>query len=154
MSQDLFNSNTLAKRKPPVLESLKRASWRMRDVPTRAENILWKEIRLKKLGGFRFRQQHVLGHYIADFYCHQAKLVVEVDGSSHENRKREDVARDSWMISMGIAVLRIRNEEVFENIEGVKEKILSILISTLKLQNEAFDISPPPGAGGTKRIGA
>ena len=109
---------------------MKQAAWRMREKPTRAEKVLWQELRLKKLGGFRFRQQHVIGTYIADFFCFQSKVVVEVDGGSHFGREFEDRQRDEWMASTGIRVLRFSNEEILGNIENVKQRILVALKST------------------------
>ena len=114
-------------RKGPIPTKLKFATWRMRDHPTWAENVLWEELRLKRLDGFRFRQQHVIGKCIADFYCHQAKLVIEVDGSSHDNRKVQDFYRDQFMKGLGLTILRVTNEEVLNSMETVKEKIRALL---------------------------
>ena len=107
-------------------EGLKAATWRMRDNPTFTEKTLWEKIRLKRLGGLRFRQQHIIGPYIADFYCHKLKLVVEVDGSSHDGRKKEDQIRDEYMRSLGITVLRFTNQQVLYDIEEVKRTIRSV----------------------------
>ena len=120
----------VSKRKPPIPIKLKHASWRMREGPTKAEIVLWEELRLKRLGGYKFRQQHVIDRYIADFYCHQTKLVIEVDGSSHDHRKTEDRLRDAYMESLGYTVIRFTNEEVLSGLEKVKAEILSLLDSS------------------------
>jgi len=73
------------------------------------EKILWARLRRNQVEGLRFRRQHPLGPYIADFYCHEAGLVVEVDGMySHSHERIEhDRIRDRWMTERGIAVLRV-----------------------------------------------
>ena len=124
-------------RKCPIPTKLKFATWRMRDDPTWAEKVLWKELRLKRLDGFRFRQQHVIGKCIADFYCHEAKLVIEVDGSSHDNRKVQDFYRDQFMKGLGLTVLRLTNEEVLNRMESVKEKI-RVLLAPLPSKGEGL----------------
>ncbi len=124
-------------RKRLIPTKLKFATWRMRDDPTWAEKMLWEELRLKRLEGFRFRQQHVISNFIADFYCHQAKLVIEVDGSSHDNRKVQDFHRDQFMMGLGLTVLRVTNEEVLNSMETVKEKI-RVLLSPLPPKGESL----------------
>jgi len=126
-TEDQMRFSGLAGKARRIPESMKLATWRMRNQPTAAEAALWSEIRLKQLEGFRFRQQHVIGGFIADFFCFQAKLVVEVDGSYHFGRDAEDTARDEWMTANGIRVLRFSNEEVLYHIDSVKRKILVTL---------------------------
>jgi len=113
-------------------EGLKRATWQMREKPTRAEKVLWEEIRSKRLDGMRFRQQHVIGNYIADFYCHEANLVIEVDGNIHDFRKMEDQARDLYMKSLGLTVIRFSNDEVLHRLEKVKAAIRSAFLAAAK----------------------
>ncbi len=89
------------------------------------ERILWSAIRGKKIAGLRFRKQAPIGSYIADFYCHEARLVVEVDGRKHQGAQKEhDQTRDRWMAERGILVLRVRALDVFENLEGVTRTIV------------------------------
>lgn len=85
----------------------------LRKSTTPAEKVLWSRISGKQLG-VKFRRQHPLHSYIADFYCHGKKLVIEVDGSTHDTdqRKFEDSIRTETLASHGIAIVRFRNDEV------------------------------------------
>ena len=87
---------------------------------TTPEVILWQHLRHRKLDGLRFRRQHPLGPYIADFYCAAYSLVIEIDGSAHEGeRKARDRVRDQWMTGRRLCVLRVRAIDVLENVDGV-----------------------------------
>ncbi|MCA6117928.1 DUF559 domain-containing protein [Bradyrhizobium sp. WSM 1738] len=99
---------------------------RLRRTMTRAETLLWRHLKAGRLGGLGFRRQTPMGDYIADFVAHSCKLVVEVDGESHdfESRLRHDARRDPWFASRGYRVLRFTNDDVMKNLEGV---VLSIL---------------------------
>ncbi len=87
------------------------------------ESALWHALRDRQLGGLKFRRQIVMGHYIADFYCASARLVVELDGITHVESDR-DQRPDAWMQRQGIRVLRFWNSEVMSNLPGVLERIL------------------------------
>ncbi len=76
----------------------------------------------------KFRRQHNIGRFIADFYCHKARLVVELDGKIHEMQEARDAARDAWMIASGLTVLRFKNEDVWERLDFVLEEIVKALI--------------------------
>jgi very-short-patch-repair endonuclease len=95
----------------------------MRAKPTDAEHRLWQHLRAGRLPNFKFRRQQPLGNFIVDFVCLEARLIVELDGGQH-NGSATDVARDAWLTSQGLVVLRFWNNEVFENLEGVLERIL------------------------------
>ena len=105
-------------------------SCELRLAQTAAEAKLWSLLRNKQLRGFKFRLQHQFGNYIADFYCHEAQLVVECDGSVHDGNEqwRHDQQRDEYMISNGVHVLRFTNKEILSNTEKVLETISSYLI--------------------------
>jgi shikimate kinase/very-short-patch-repair endonuclease len=90
---------------------------------TPAETILWQRLRNKQLAGFKFRRQEPMGPYIADFFCFDARLVVELDGSSHEGRIETDAKKDSFLTKLGYQVLRFRNQDVYDNLNGVLETI-------------------------------
>ena len=109
--------------------NLKERSRQLRNNMTDAERRLWSRIKMKQLGGYQFYRQKVIGDYIADFYCHKARLVVEVDGSQHYTREgtEADRRRDEYMESCGITVLRFNNIDVIQNIEGVVESIVERL---------------------------
>jgi very-short-patch-repair endonuclease len=79
---------------------------------TEAEKIMWGCLSKRQLQGSRFRKQHPIGNYIADFYCHEFKLVVEVDGPIHEQQKEYDIQRTEEMSLVGINVIRFTNAEI------------------------------------------
>ena len=91
---------------------------------TRAEEILWNAIKINEWH-LKFRRQHPVSLYIADFYCHHVKLVIELDGSYHDNKevKIYDEARENDIKQFDISVLRFKNEEVYNNLENVLNKI-------------------------------
>ena len=97
----------------------------LRDNPTKAEETLWEELRNKKIDGFRFRFQHPLAYFIVDFYCHQAKLVIEVDGDYHfeEQQLSEDMRRTNVLLDLGFRELRFTNNQVLTDITTVLEMI-------------------------------
>jgi very-short-patch-repair endonuclease len=92
---------------------------------TPAEAVLWEAIRLKKLDGFKFRNQHAIGGYVVDFYCHEAKLAIEVDGEYHlePNQKEYDEERTLRIEASGVKIIRFTNQEVLTNLEAVLVKI-------------------------------
>lgn len=91
---------------------------------TDAEKILWEYLRAKRTG-VKFRRQHPILDYIADFVCLSEKLIIEVDGEYHnvESQKQDDINRDKRLASMGYRVLRFTNEKVFNDIDFVLAKI-------------------------------
>ena len=86
---------------------------------TEEEKILWARINNKQLDGLRFRNQHPIGRYVADFYCHEIQLVIEIDGGVHDERKEYDTNRDGWLKAGGYTVLRFRNEEMYNNLDQI-----------------------------------
>jgi very-short-patch-repair endonuclease len=89
------------------------------------EAILWNILR-KRPDGHKFRRQRPVGPFVVDFYCHEALLAIEIDGTSHDlgNRPQRDEARDRWVAAHGIATLRIDASDVRSNLEGVLALIL------------------------------
>jgi very-short-patch-repair endonuclease len=81
----------------------------MRAMPTAAEAVLWSALRGRRLGGWKFRRQHVIAGYIVDFYCAELWLAVEVDGPVHQGRDIDDRERDEHLASLGADVVRLRN---------------------------------------------
>ena len=100
---------------------------KLRKNPTEAELKLWKHLRLRQLGGYKFRRQHSLGPYIVDFACLEKKLIVEVDGGQHTEKVDYETERIAWLESQGFRVLRFWNNEVLKEIEVVKEAIAEVL---------------------------
>ena len=103
--------------------SLERRRDLRRDM-TGPERILWNALRAGQ-AGMKFRRQVGIGGYIVDFYCPKARLVIEVDGDSHfeEAARAYDAERDAFMIALGLRVLRITNEDVTKNVDGVLKRI-------------------------------
>ena len=96
--------------------------------PTKAERLLWTELRGGALGNFRFRRQHpLIGRFIADFYCPEKKLAVEIDGKVHSHQKEIDLEREKYISTLGIRFIRFTNEEVEKNREWVLCRILEEL---------------------------
>lgn len=105
-------------------QTLRDRAERMRREPTRAEATLWAELRHRPRG-LLFWTQHVIGsRYIADFYCPAARLVIEVDGDSHDTRATEDRQRDDVMHEYGFRVLRLKNVSVLADTPAVVSRIL------------------------------
>jgi very-short-patch-repair endonuclease len=98
----------------------------LRRTMTRAETLLWRHLKAHRLARLSFRRQSPMGNYIADFVAHSCKLIVEVDGESHdfEERVRHDEERDRWFSSRGYRVLRFTNDDVMRNLGGVALAVL------------------------------
>jgi very-short-patch-repair endonuclease len=109
------------------LKYLKETRQYLRNNMTDAERVLWTILKDKKLNGRKFRRQHSIGHYIADFYCPTEKLVIELDGHQHYTQEgiEKDKERDSHLALMGIKVLRFENKEIFDNLTMVVKRIKS-----------------------------
>lgn len=97
----------------------------LRQELTEAEKLLWVELRNKKLNGLKFRRQHPIDRFITDFYCHEKKLVIELDGNVHDKKvnKEYDEARTAMLAGLNVIVLRFDNEEVINDVQGVLKKI-------------------------------
>ena len=118
---------------------------RMRKMPTQAERKLWWHLRHRlPLHGSHFRRQVQIGRYIADFACHQLRLVVEIDGGQHGAQAAADDARTLHLESQGYRVLRFWNNDVLSNIEGVLTEIQNATTTTPTPD-------PSPQGGGEKR---
>ena len=110
----------------------------MRRDGTKAEALLWIELKAKRLGGFRFVRQLPIGKYIADFACRSKKLIVEVDGSQHADSKR-DRRRDSFLRSQGWSTIRFWNDDVLRHRTSVCETILAVLDGSLSETVDSSD---------------
>jgi very-short-patch-repair endonuclease len=104
-------------------EKLERAR-QLRRQMTAEEKMLWQQLRKNQLPGFHFRRQQVIDGFIADFYCHAAGLVVELDSPAHQAQKEYDSGRDRALALRKLRTLRIKNEEIRENLENVLARIL------------------------------
>ena len=109
-----------------------------------AERRLWVRLRNKQLGGFRFRRQHTVGPYVADFVCVEARLVIECDGEQHGvlDALKRDAARVEFINKQGWIVLRFWNSEIYDNMDGVLEKIFETAENSIRfLKTEEPDES-------------
>ena len=95
----------------------------LRQTETPPEELLWLALRNGQIGGLKFRRQHPIGPYVVDFYCHAAKLVVEVDGMSHDEKLTPDTRRTMDLEKEGLRVLRVTNEDVMHDLDAVAREI-------------------------------
>ena len=93
----------------------------LRNNATKSERILWSKLKGKQLLGRKFRRQHGIGPFIVDFYCHECKLAIEIDGATHWTKaaKEYDLHREEYIRGYGIHFLRFINSEVTGNLDGV-----------------------------------
>lgn len=94
---------------------------------TEAEKRLWQRLRFRQTHGFRFRRQVPIGSFIADFVCHEARLIVEIDGGQHDPASDYEFRRTRFLEGEGYRVLRFWNNEVLENPDGAQEGIAQYL---------------------------
>jgi lysyl-tRNA synthetase class 2 len=95
----------------------------MRKKPTPAEATLWRLLRNGNLGGFKFRRQHPIDQFLADFCCPQHWLAIELDGPIHDRQVEEDAVRQEYIQRMGYRVTRFSNEDVLKNPQGAMRRI-------------------------------
>ena len=107
--------------KPIIFERAKA----MRENMTPAEKAVWELLRSNKILSLRFKAQHPIDIFVADFYCHQLKLVIEIDGGIHKSsdQKEYDIGRGAELEHWGIKVIRFTNEEVENNITHIQNEI-------------------------------
>jgi very-short-patch-repair endonuclease len=110
---------------------------KLRSNPTDVEKLLWKHLRLRQLHGFKFRRQFLLGPYVVDFVCLEARLIIEVDGGQHLEQSGNDERRTEWLNKQGFKVLRFWNNQVLQETEAVKSVISEALCCLT---------APPPSA--------
>jgi very-short-patch-repair endonuclease len=115
-----------------VSKKLRSRARSLRYESTDAERLIWNELRAHRLNGASFRRQTPIGPYVADFVCHAAGLVIEIDGGQHfeSEQMKRDVRRDAFLASKGFRVLRFNNHDVMTNRQGVLETIAAALAAT------------------------
>ena len=102
---------------------------RLRQKLTKYEAILWSKIKNKQVNGYKFRRQHGIGKYIVDFFCPELMLAIEVDGANHffdDKSTKYDLERQDFLEIQGVRVLRIGDDEIIKNLDGVMETIYQI----------------------------
>jgi very-short-patch-repair endonuclease len=99
---------------------------RLRRKPTDAETKLWSRLRNRQVANLKFRRQHPVGDRIVDFFCSEAKLAIELDGSGHASYlgQASDLDREIELYEQGVRVLRVYNHDIFNNLEGVLNAII------------------------------
>jgi len=107
---------------------------------TEAEEILWEKLKNRKIFKARFRRQHPISIFIVDFYCHELKLVIEIDGGIHLNKEvaEHDEGREYDIEKFGIKILRFTNKQIFNNLDLVLNEILRTV----------SELEPPLGGRG------
>jgi very-short-patch-repair endonuclease len=110
-------------------QKLKASSRHLRKNMTEAEKLLWSKVRLKQLKDCQFYRQKTIGNYIVDFYCPQARIVVEIDGGQYYTQSGigRDKIRDAFLIEQKLKVLRFSDREVLKNPDGVVQRIFESL---------------------------
>lgn len=122
----------------------------LRKIMTPAEKILWEKLRGKSLSNYKFRRQHPIYKFIADFYCHELKLVIELDGEIHDSKERQeyDLGRTYELNEFGITVLRIRNEEILNSCNKAIQGILEYIKTNTLLRSQNTSPRPSPQGEG------
>ena len=105
----------------------------LRQSMTEAERRVWQILRSHQMQGYKFRRQVPIGDYIADFVCHEARLIVEIDGGQHDRLSPREAERSGFLQNEGYRILRFWNDEIRENLDGVHHTIV-----------DALATSPPP----------
>ncbi|MEL7473516.1 MAG: DUF559 domain-containing protein [Planctomycetota bacterium] len=98
---------------------------RLRHDQTPPEGVLWSHLRNRQLGGLKFRRQHPIGPYVADLFCAEAKLIIEIDGRYHEQRRDQDARRDAWLRQEACEVMRFSALQVSKDTDVILRTILN-----------------------------
>ena len=130
---------------------------KLRKESTPAERLLWSVLRNSSFAGLKFRRQHPVGFYVADFCCQQEKLIIELDGDSHDFSEQKDNERTEALNKEGYRVIRFSNADVRDNLDGVLMMIARTLgidwatvfgSSPCPLRRGSLTMSPPHERGG------
>jgi very-short-patch-repair endonuclease len=113
-------------KKPRIPPAIKQRAIELRLEQTPAEKKLWCILHDRRLGEYKFRRQHPIGTFIIDFYCAEARLVIEIDGDSHADQVDYDLERTKWLQYRDYHVIRFTNRDVHQNLSGVAERILEV----------------------------
>ena len=103
----------------PFNPKLKQRARSLRKAGNLSEVLFWKQVRKKQFMNLDFDRQKIIGNYIVDFYCKNLGVVVEIDGSSHEEKQEYDQERDAYLQGLGLKVFHIQDSDVKNNFEGV-----------------------------------
>lgn len=117
----------------PYNPSLKQRAKELRRAGNLSEVLLWNQIKNKQFSGLDFDRQKIIGNYIVDFYCAEKATVIEVDGSSHDNKVDYDAQSDAYLSGLNLTVIHLLDADVKNNLSGV----------LLFLQNHPVFTTPP-----------
>jgi very-short-patch-repair endonuclease len=136
--------NTKAYLSLPYNPKLHSRARELRKAGNLAEVLLWNQLKNRQFRGFDFDRQKIIGNFIVDFFCTNRNVVLEIDGSSHNDKIEYDAERDAFLIGLGLIVIHIQAKDVLRNLEGVMEMLGS---------NPALREEPPrpnghPSTGG------
>jgi very-short-patch-repair endonuclease len=120
----------------------------LRQRQTRAEVRLWARLRNRQLDNLKFRRQVPRGRYVADFLCDEAMLILEVDGSQHDEAPGQDLARTTYLERLGYMVMRFRNLDVLQNTDRVLDHVQSVAGERRKAPSSALRAPSPQGEKG------
>ena len=139
---EMVDKQTWETASPVMYDRLKVRAKEMRNKPTDAEKMLWNVLSNKGIEGFKFRRQHIIGEYIVDFVCLEKRLIIEADGSIHNDPEQieHDKNRTIWLESKGFKVVRYTNQQVLNNLNSTIENISKELSANLAV--------PPSGVRG------
>ena len=113
-------SNNLKKYSPKYVVKI---AQKLRKNMTATEEILWSKLYNKNLDGLRFRKQHPIDRYIVDFYCHEKRLIIEIDGEIHDFRREYDINKDQYLKARNYNILRFNNDDVIHSLSYVLNRI-------------------------------
>lgn len=123
---------------PELWTKLKPLAQQMRKEPTAAEAKLWHRLRKEQIRGVKFRRQFAIDRFITDFCSPRIRLIIEVDGPTHQYTQEEDAIRQAFLESLGFAVVRFTNLEVLNNLQAVLDVIDSIVLDHLAVTQLAL----------------
>ena len=126
-----------------VSDSQRDNARRLRREMTPEERLLWERVRGRRLSGLKFRRQQIVRGFYADFYCHAAALVVEIDGTQHTAQAEYDAERSQVFGRAGIVVIRFTNAEVRSRIDAVLEQIAAACAGRLEQSNTNWEVDAP-----------
>lgn len=107
----------------PYNSQLKQRAKKLRQARNLSEVLFWNQVKNKQFKGFDFDRQKIIGNYIVDFYCTNCRVVIEIDGSSHYYKQEYDDKRDCYLESLGLTVIHIQVEQVFQKMNSVMEML-------------------------------
>ena len=135
----------MARRIDPPSEYMLARARHLREQTTTPERLLWSKLRNGRCAGLKFRRQEPVGPYVTDFFCASARLVVELDGRSHDEREELDQQRQSYLEGKYLMVVRVSNDRVISDLDGVAHAIADVCEQRLLgLRLRASEPSPGP----------